>query len=186
MKISAPHWLIAILAILAACAPTVGIQFPKLLPYATLVGSLVPIILGALGVLTGSVIPSINVAAVARDVAIKAAGVLLLALGIGSMVGCAGVVPTPQTQAVITAAANLALCVEGVYQHDESLSPPAALTQIVLDEGVGCASQAIALVTAIGQTVTSATQAAVIAQAHSLAVAATSTRSGTTVNVLKK
>jgi hypothetical protein len=75
--------------------------------------------------------------------------------------------PTPQTQAVINAAATLALCVETVIQQDESATPPASAPQVIVDEGTTCAGEALALVNAIGQEMTPApTSAGLIANVH--------------------
>jgi hypothetical protein len=80
--------------------------------------------------------------------------------------GCVNGIPTPQTQTVVTATTNLALCVEQVYVKDEGSTPPAPITQVIIDEGVDCASQALAVLTAFGQENTPAGQTAVIAAAH--------------------
>lgn len=80
--------------------------------------------------------------------------------------GCAGGVPTAATQAVINASASLALCVEAVVQKDESATPPAPVTQVLMDEGLTCAQEASALVTAIGQEVNSTNTTAAVARAH--------------------
>ena len=85
---------------------------------------------------------------------------------VGSLSGCAGGVPTDATQAVIDASANLALCVESVVQKDESATPPAPATQVLMDEGLTCAQEASVLVTAIGQEVNSTNTAAAIQKAH--------------------
>jgi hypothetical protein len=99
---------------------------------------------------------------------------LLMALGLVlavSQTGCVGGVPTAQTQLVIDDSAQLALCTETVIQKDESATPPAAIPQMLLDEGVTCGPEAAALVTAIGQEVNSTNTAAVIQKAHNSVMA---------------
>ena len=95
----------------------------------------------------------------------------LLAAVVGVLSGCVGGVPTPQTQAVINASAQLALCVETVYQADESKSPPAPDAQVVLDEGVTCGPDAAILVAAIGQETSQANVSAAIANQHQIVLA---------------
>jgi hypothetical protein len=85
--------------------------------------------------------------------------------------GCSGGVPTAATQAVINASAALALCVEAVVQHDETETPPAPVTTVLVDEGMTCASQAAALVNAVGQEVNPTTTAAQIEKAHAAVMA---------------
>lgn len=97
--------------------------------------------------------------------AAKIAPLAMLCLAL-SLTGCVGGVPTPATQAVIDASANLALCVETVDQHDETETPPAAVTQVLIDEGVTCGPEAAVLVNAIGQETTAANKAAAIEMAH--------------------
>jgi hypothetical protein len=82
-----------------------------------------------------------------------------------------GCTPTPNEQAVIVASENLAACVEAIYVHDENLTPPASPTQVVIDEGATCASQAEALLLAIGQAVNASSEATLIAKYHTDAVA---------------
>lgn len=86
-------------------------------------------------------------------------------------VACANGVPTPATQAVINASAQLAMCVETVIQRDESTTPPAPMTQVVLDEGLQCGPAAAALVNALGQETSAANQSGVIATVHASIVA---------------
>lgn len=93
----------------------------------------------------------------------KLIGLVIIA---GALSGCAGGVPTAATQAVINASASLALCVEAVVQKDESATPPAPVTQVLMDEGLTCSSEAAALVTAIGQEVNSTNTTAAIARSH--------------------
>jgi hypothetical protein len=170
MKFTAPHWVIAALVILGTLAPQIAAQFPALAPYCAVVTQLDPLVLGLFGVTTASAINSTNVTAVAKVAALKAAGPALVLLGLvgvaGSLTGCAGGVPTAQTQAVINASAALALCVETVVQHDESSTPPAPVTQVLMDEGLTCGPEAAALVTAIGQETNAANTAAAVANAH--------------------
>ena len=101
----------------------------------------------------------------------KLIGIAALAGSLAVLPGCAGGVPTPQTQAVIDDSAQLALCVETVVQKDESATPPAPATQVMLDEGVTCGPEAAALVTAVGEEVTTANKAAAIESAHATVMA---------------
>jgi hypothetical protein len=79
--------------------------------------------------------------------------------------------PAQTAQAIEVASVNLGQCVESVIVKDESATPPVSATQLILDEGTTCSSEAIALLEALGETVTTANEANVVAQAHSLAIA---------------
>jgi hypothetical protein len=87
-----------------------------------------------------------------------------------AVAGCSGAL-SPSTSAVIVAADNLALCTYGVIESDESATPPVAWPQVLIDEGTQCATQAEALLVALGEAVSTPNTNAVVAQAHALSVA---------------
>jgi hypothetical protein len=137
-----------------------------------------PILIAALGMFLTSVYHSYQESSSATGLAsklkagaIKVVGTILFAFGFVvalamMLCGCSNGVPTPQTQTIIQDSAALALCVEQVYQKDESASPPVGEGQVIVDEGVTCEPEAAALASAIGQDVSTSSKAALVAKAH--------------------
>ena len=58
MKMSVPHWVLAAVALAATIAPQVAAAFPALATVCGYVQQFAPLVLGALGLYTGSALTS--------------------------------------------------------------------------------------------------------------------------------
>lgn len=54
LKLSAPHWLMGAIALLATIAPQVGQAFPQVAPICAQIASLTPLVLAGLGITSGT------------------------------------------------------------------------------------------------------------------------------------
>ncbi|HEY6462661.1 MAG TPA: hypothetical protein VIY73_20975 [Polyangiaceae bacterium] len=121
MKITAPHWVIAVLVLLGTLAPQLAAQFPAVGWLVTVCGvitQLDPIVLGVLGVTTASAVTGANVSAAVKAGAVKVAGAGLMLGAAFALSGCLSSAPlvpvTSANQAQVSACQNTAALHDGI------------------------------------------------------------------------
>ena len=139
MKLNLPHWVLVLVTLLGALAPQVGSAFPALATAMHLVAQLAVLVVGALGLVTGSAITAKQFPAMfaAKRLAEKlgppVAGILLLGLVVGTQSGCQ--VPAQDVTDVVIGL-NAAVCVLDTYTADTSAGQTVA--QAVADSVIKC------------------------------------------------
>jgi hypothetical protein len=146
MKLTIPHWVIVIVTLVGTVAPQVGQAFPALAPAMAIVVQLATLVVGALGMITGSALKP-GTAASAAVKPLTMLGVLVLAVA-GFGANCQP--PSPQVVNDVNGGLTLGACMWGVYAHDEAQAPPAPWSQVAVDMGATCGADVVQIVTLFG------------------------------------
>ncbi len=113
MKFTFPHWLIAVVTIVLGSLPAIAAQFPGAAPYLSVAQTVLPIILGALGLTTSSAVSAVN----ARACAAKVAGSMLALVAL--VVLCAGCLDAPIVPVTPANAAQVSSCQQIATVHND-------------------------------------------------------------------